>query len=61
MEKICGIHQGVIQQGGGAITVVPRRIFVPPKRYRYPKIKPTFFRTRFVKRSRPGSEVHFKI
>ena len=60
MEKSVGIHQGVIQQGG-AISVAPRRIFVPLKRYGHPKIEPTFFRTRFVKRSRPGWEVHFKI
>ena len=59
-KKSVGIHQGVIQQGG-AISVVLRRIFVPLKWYRHPKIEHTFFRTRFVKRSRPSWEMHLKI
>ena len=51
MEKnSVGIHQGVIHQGGG-ISVVPRRISVPLKRYGYPKIEVKFFRARFLKRS----------
>ena len=61
MEKICGYLPGGNSTGVGAISVVPRHIFVLLKRYGLPKIEPTFFRTRFVKRSRPGWEVHFKI
>ena len=36
---------------GGAISVVPKRIFVPLKRYEHPKIEPKLFRARFVNRS----------
>ena len=49
-KKSVGIHQGAIHQGG-AISAVPKRIFVPLKRYGHPKIEPKVFRTRFVNRS----------
>ena len=55
MEKICGDSPGGNSKGGGVISVVSRRIFVPLKRYGHPIIEPAFFKTRFLKILLTGS------
>ena len=52
-KKICRDSPGGNSSGGGAISVVPRRIFVP--------LSPSFLEQGLWKDLRPGWEVHFKL